>query len=206
MSNLTPLATAIRSRGRPREFDVDAALDKAARVFSERGFHATSIADLTEAMQLASGSVYKAFKDKRAVFIAAFDRMQATRVAKLLRVVNADKSARNILHEVLFFYADSSCGVEGKRGCLLVSSATDLATFDPEIERRISAGFLHVEMLMARLIKKGQQDGSIPTTIDSGATARLMLCVVQGMRVIGKTGRTRAEMKQAADVAMKLLD
>src|SRR5262245_39754798 len=66
--------TTSRGRGRPREFDLDAALDKSVRVFRERGYHATSIADLTEAMKLASGSVYKAFKDKRAVFLAAFDR------------------------------------------------------------------------------------------------------------------------------------
>jgi len=58
-------ATVSRGRGRPREFDIDTALDKAARVFRERGYHATSIADLTEAMELASGNVYKTFKDKR---------------------------------------------------------------------------------------------------------------------------------------------
>jgi Bacterial regulatory proteins, tetR family len=44
------------------------ALAKSVHVFRERGYHATSIANLTEAMELASGSVYKAFKDKRAVF------------------------------------------------------------------------------------------------------------------------------------------
>jgi AcrR family transcriptional regulator len=67
-------STASRGRGRPREFDIDAALDKSVRIFRERGYHATSIGDLTKAMELASGSVYKAFKDKRAVFLAAFDR------------------------------------------------------------------------------------------------------------------------------------
>ena len=66
-------ASLVRARGRPREFDIDDALDKAVRVFSERGYHATSIGDLAGAMELASGSIYKAFRDKRAVFLAAFD-------------------------------------------------------------------------------------------------------------------------------------
>ena len=49
---------------------MDTALDGAIRVFCERGYHATSIGELTAAMRLATGSVYKAFRDKQAVFLA----------------------------------------------------------------------------------------------------------------------------------------
>src|SRR6266403_5867536 len=87
--------TVSRGRGRPREFDIDTALDKAARVFRERGYHATSIADLTEAMELASGSVYKAFKDKQAVFLATFEREGMKRGEALRRVLSVAKSGRD---------------------------------------------------------------------------------------------------------------
>ena len=53
---------------------MDEALDQAIRVFCEQGYNATSIGDLIDAMGLASGSIYKAFRDKRAVFLAALDR------------------------------------------------------------------------------------------------------------------------------------
>jgi hypothetical protein len=46
---------------------------------------------------------------------------------------------------------------------------------------------------------------SIPADIDGRVAARLMLCLLQGMRVIGKTGRSRKEMMAVADGAMKLL-
>jgi TetR/AcrR family transcriptional repressor of nem operon len=197
--------TASPSRGRPREFDIDAALDKSVRVFRERGYHATSIADLTQAMGLASGSVYKAFKDKRAVFLAAFDREGKTRREKLRRLLSTAKSGRDRLRIALNFYAESSHGMEGKRGCLIVGTAAELATFDGEVAQRVTAALRQSEMLVVDLIRQGQTDGSIPAAIDSRVTARLMLCLLQGMRVIGKTGRSRKEMMAVADAAMKLL-
>jgi hypothetical protein len=55
------------------------------------------------------------------------------------------------------------------------------------------------------LTPHGQADGSISAVIDSEVTARLMLCLLQGMRVIGKTGRSRQQMMAVVDAAMKLL-
>jgi TetR/AcrR family transcriptional repressor of nem operon len=198
-------STTSRGRGRPREFDIDTALDKSVRLFRERGYHATSIADLTEAMELASGSVYKAFKDKRAVFLAAFDREGKTRREKLRRLLSTAKSGRDRIRVALTFIAESSHGMEGKRGCLIVGTAVELATFDAEVAQRVTAALRQSETLMVDLIGQGQVDGSISVAIDRKVTARLMLCLLQGMRVIGKTGRSRKEMMAVADAAMKLL-
>ena len=63
-------------RGRPREFDIDDALDRAIPLFCGGGFHGTSLNDLADGMQLTQGSIYKAFKDKRSLFLAAMDRQE----------------------------------------------------------------------------------------------------------------------------------
>src|SRR5271169_661669 len=97
-----------RPRGRPREFDINAALDQAIRVFREQGYNATSIGDLIAAMGLASGSIYKAFRDKRAVFLAAFDRYTVLRNEQLAAVVRTAKPARERLRDVLAFYVESA--------------------------------------------------------------------------------------------------
>src|SRR6267378_8683733 len=101
MANVAISSTASRGRGRPREFNMDAALDKSVRVFRERGYNATSIADLTRAMELASGSVYKAFKDKRAVFLAAFDHEARRRWEQLRQIISAAKSGRDRIQAAL---------------------------------------------------------------------------------------------------------
>lgn len=200
-----PVST-FRGRGRPREFDMDDALDKAVQVFCERGYHATTVCDLTQAMQLASGSVYKAFKDKKSVFLAALERYKAVRDAHLRAAVSAGATGKEQVRLALAFYAEASHGARGLEGCMVVGSATELATFDADVAQWVTAALSRNEVLLGALVRQGQQDGSIPPHIDGAATARLMLCLVQGMRVVGKTGRTRDEMSVLADIAMKVLD
>ncbi|CDY77280.1 Transcriptional regulator, TetR family [Caballeronia glathei] len=202
----SPSSEATRTRGRPRQFDIEVALGKAARVFRERGYHASSIADLTQAMELASGSVYKAFRDKRSVFVAAFDHEARVRAERFRRIMAATTSGRDRIRVALIFSAEASYGAEGRRGCLIVGTVAGLSTFDADIAKRATAALHRSETLMADLIRQGQADGSIHAGIESEVTARLMLCVLQGMRVIGKTGRTRAEMLAVANAAMKFLD
>ena len=59
---------------RPREFDLDEALDGAMNAFWARGYEATSLADLMAATGLAKGSIYKAFDDKHDLFMQALRR------------------------------------------------------------------------------------------------------------------------------------
>ena len=201
-----PEATTPRNApGRPREFDLDTALDGAVQVFREHGYHAASLAQLCAAMRLASGSIYKAFRDKRAVFLAAFHRYTARRAADVQQAIEAEALGRNKLRAMLDCYVEVSLGDEGRRGCLVVASAAELSTYDPDMAGMVGAALQRVETRLRDLIELGQADGSILPSVDAEAAARAFLCFLQGLRVVGKVGRSRAEMESAADQAMRLL-
>ncbi|OON64215.1 TetR family transcriptional regulator [Massilia sp. KIM] len=59
---------------RPRTFNEDVVLDRAAEVFGRLGYHACSIDDLVEATALQRGSLYKAFGSKRGLFEKILER------------------------------------------------------------------------------------------------------------------------------------
>ena len=176
------------------------------QLFSERGFHATSIADLSERLGLTTGSIYKAWGDKKGVFLAALDRY----VAIHERVIDARiadlPDGRAKLREVLLCYAEWSHSEQGLRGCLMVGAAVEFATFDTAVVNRVSGALADRESRLVELMHEARADGSAPARVDPSVTARLLLCVVQGMRVVGKTGRTRAEMEAVVADAMRLLD
>jgi TetR/AcrR family transcriptional repressor of nem operon len=195
-----------RSPGRPREFDLDQALDKAIGTFSENGYCATSLGKLTTAMEIAEGSLYKAFGDKRGVFLAAFERYVLLRSERLAQELASARTGRDKVRAILAVYAEYSHGEAGRRGCLVVGSAVDLASSDPEMAKRVAAVLASQERRLVEFIREGQEDGSVSSRIDAATTARLLLCVVQGMRVLGKTGRSSEEMESLVASALKLLD
>ncbi len=199
------LDIAPKLRGRPREFDMDSALDEALNVFSERGYHAASISELTEAMGLTAGSVYKAFGDKRGVFLAAFGRYRQVRQQLIDETLAEAPNGYEKLRALVTFFAEASCGEIGRRGCLVVGSATELVLFDDEVASRVGVAFDFDERRILDLIRLGQADGSIAGNIDSEITARALLALTKGMRVIGKTGRKTEHMLAVAETAMKLL-
>jgi TetR/AcrR family transcriptional regulator, transcriptional repressor for nem operon len=195
-----------RGPGRPREFVLEDVLDKAIVVFSEFGYPATSLGKLTDAIGLTEGSIYKAFKDKRALFLAALERYVDLRAARLDQALSRAPSGFEQVRAVLELYVEYSSGAAGRRGCLAVGSAVDLASSDPEIAKRVNLIFKTHEKRLVDCVRRGQEDGSIRADVDAESVGRLLVCVLQGMRVLGKTGRSREDMARPIEQALKLLE
>lgn len=204
MMSRLPLSET-KERGRPREFDTDQALDRAMLVFRQKGFHAASIADLSTAMNLTAGSIYKAFKDKRTLFLQVFERYTSQRNADLQQRLQPCATGREKLAELLRFYLNSARELEGRRGCLVVGSATELQVLDDELSTLVRHAVQRNKAFLAALLRQGQEDSSVSMRLNVEAAAGLMLCIAFGMRVAGKV-EDLSDCEATIQLAMKLLD
>jgi len=205
MSTITPLSDRA-GPGRPREFDLDDALRDATEVFRLRGYHGTSVQDLTEGTGLARGSLYKAFHDKRSLFLAALDQAIAASLQRITDNLAQPGSARIAIRDTLLGYAQRACSVEGRRGCIMTTAAMEMMPDDVEVSAVITRMFRRIEDLFAAAVIRGQAAGEIDAGQDERAIARLLLCTVQGLRVLGKTGPTEQHTTQIIDQALRVLD
>jgi TetR/AcrR family transcriptional regulator, transcriptional repressor for nem operon len=191
--------------GRPREFDIDAAVADAIEVFRARGYHGASIEDLTEGTGLTRGSLYKAFHDKRSLFLAALDHYAAGSLKRIGDALSQPGSAREAIREALMGYARRAAEAQGMRGCLITGAAMEMMPADEEVSALIKRMFRRIQDLFAAAVIRGQAAGEIPRHYDERAIARLMLCTIQGLRVLGKTGPTEAETREVVEAALRLL-
>ena len=202
-----PSHSTAPTRGRPREFDIDNALRLAIAVFRQRGYTATSIVELMEGMHLSRGSFYKAFHDKQSVFVAAYDLYAREGTDRLKSEASAAGTGRDRIAAVLDLYARLAQGPDGQRGCLVIATAVELSLHDPAIARRVVASWQSTESILSDLLQRAEADGSIAVQADRQAMARALLCVMQGMRLLGKSAvHGQVGFEAVVQQAMKMLD
>ena len=121
-------------RGRPREFDPAVAIDAAAKLFWNQGYHATSIDDLCQATGLLRGSLYSAFGDKKGMLLAAIDQYGEKNLARLAESLSSREPTREGLRTALLYYTRTPTVLASRRGCLVTNTALEMLPDDPEIE------------------------------------------------------------------------
>ena len=191
--------------GRPREFDIDVATRSAMEVFRQNGFHATSLPDLIEGMRLTRGSIYKAFEDKRSIYLAALEVFVEEKLERFERDLSK-KDKRAGIRDALRSTARESAGDHGQKGCFVVAATLEMVPNDPEVEERVTGLFRNVERLFAAAIDEGKRAGSITTKTPTAALAKFFVCTVEGMCVLGKLGPTERSNTATINVALSLLD
>lgn len=124
---------------RPRAFDTDQALERAMGVFWVHGYENASLPLLLSGMQLTRGSLYKAFTDKKTLFLAALARYDAQAVTPAVALLT-DSTIPDGLDriETVFTSAVDVVRRGDRRGCLLCTSAAGPASDDPQIAKAVN--------------------------------------------------------------------
>src|ERR1700692_1877882 len=169
-------------RGRPRSFDPEAAVERAMGVFWSRGYHATALPDLLRATRLSRGSLYAAFGDKHSLFLRALDRYIADALARMEVELAPRREPVDGLRAYLAGYVDRTSGANGRRGCLLVATAMELAGQDVEVGRRVASFFKAMEAKVAAALSVAKMAGQLADGVEPASAARILVCFVAGLR------------------------
>jgi len=188
-----------------KQFDPDRALEKAMAAFWARGYDATSMQDLVEAMGINRGSLYATFGDKRSLFLQALKRYDAVHRAAWTDALAARLGPRAAILAA-FDEAIRVAVEDGSRdGCLVVNTALELSPHDREVAAVVAEALAGMEDFFRRMIEAGRRAGEIPATVEPGPTAGALLSLFVGLRVLAR-GRPEAPLLSAvADQAAAML-
>ncbi|MFG1427678.1 TetR/AcrR family transcriptional regulator [Roseixanthobacter glucoisosaccharinicivorans] len=190
---------------RPREFDEETALRAAVECFWERGYEATSVRDLAARMGITNASLYNAFGDKRSLYRRALDRYVECSFSDRVGRFQA-LPPREALGAFFQEIVDRSVDDTGRRGCMLVNSALEVAPYDPEFQRVVSEVLVQVEGFFRQCALDGQAEGTISRRQSAEDIGRLLLAVLLGLRVLARNRPERALLEGLVRPALALLD
>ncbi|MFD9542533.1 TetR/AcrR family transcriptional regulator [Streptomyces sp. NPDC060022] len=192
---------------RTKEFDPDAALQSALELFWRRGYEATSIADLVEHLGIGRASIYATFGNKHELYLKAMDRYSEGRDPLLLTELSQPGPALPAVRATVRRFTSEAASPEDRlNGCLITNTAAELAPHDPAAARRVEVSWEHFETLLQSALVRARAQGELPEDRDPRALARMLLVLLQGIRIVGKASSDPARVRDAAEQALTLLD
>jgi AcrR family transcriptional regulator len=193
------------TRGRPRSFNTDEVLQRVRDTFWKYGFTGTSMDQLSAATGLHKPSLYGAFGDKKALYLAALDNYLAE-----VRAEFAEAFAMPGLFESLYEVTERSIDkfLRGKgdgSGCFMMSTAMPEASECPEISAVVRGSMESLERAFLRRIEKGAEDGEIPAAADPRTLAMILVANHYELSGRARAGYSREELRSHADRALDLV-
>ncbi|MFC5825207.1 TetR/AcrR family transcriptional regulator [Nonomuraea insulae] len=185
---------------RTKEFDPDAALQQALELFWERGYEATSMADLVERLGVARASIYATFGGKRELYLKALERYLEQNNA--IEPLSQPGPALPAIRGLFDAYVAECLADELRRGCMVVNTAVEFAGRDAAVLAKVVVSWAGLETALAGALIRARAQGEIPAGKDPEALARFLLVLLQGIRVLGRADPDPRRLRDAVDQAM----
>jgi AcrR family transcriptional regulator len=188
--------------GRPRGFDRDAALEAAMLVFWRKGFAATSMSDLCDAMGISSPSLYAAFGSKEALYLEAVEYYAQTIGPPVWDKLAEGATARAGIENLLIAWTESLPKSRATpAGCMALLAAVG-DEWPATIVRVVKKVRLEMLGTLRSHLETAVAKGELRASTDIDGLSRFYLSVFQGMAVQAKDGAAQAELRAVAAAAM----
>ncbi|MGA1835916.1 TetR/AcrR family transcriptional regulator [Herbiconiux sp. 11R-BC] len=191
------------TRGRPRGFDLEQALDQAIEVFWRQGYEGTSLSDLTAAMGINRPSLYAAFGNKEQTFKLAVDRYAEIDMAYADRALSAP-TAFEVVSRYLRDNVDAVTTPGKPPGCLSIQGGLSAAPNDDPIVKYLAGRRADGEQRFAERFARAVEEGDLPVGEDPADLARYVSTVSTGIAVQAASGATRAALHRVVDRALRV--
>jgi TetR/AcrR family transcriptional regulator, transcriptional repressor for nem operon len=193
--------------GRPRAFDTQQALARARDLFWSRGYAATSVQDLVDALGVQRGSLYAAFGDKRDLYlkaVALYARENREHLEEILRDGPVLPALRRMLLESSFL-TGAPADPQGRRGCLVGNTTAELVPGDDAARALVAAAYDGFLESVTEVLARAQATGEVATSATPEAQARMLLLLFQGSALVSRAYPDPDRLAAGIDAALDAL-
>ena len=191
---------------RPREFDVDIALERVVDVLWSKGYEATSLDDLCEATGLSRSSLYATFGSKRNLLLQSVNRYVDRRSPSIRAILEQPLPVRDAFAALLKQFIDQIVAGSGRRGCFLGNCAAELPRSDRAALMQVRQGLARTEAIFRDALSRARERGELQANSDVAALARFLTAGIQGLRLIGKVNPDRAVLEDISSTMLRCLE
>jgi len=180
----------------PAKFDRSEAIQKATDLFWEKGFHATSMRNLQDAIDMRPGSIYASFGSKEGLFKEALQYYSDSGLAFLESCAAETSSPLKALKAFIKFNVVDSRKSSPSNLCMLVKTISELTEDNAELLAESKRLLAISENAFAALLSKAKNRGEIDASSDPKRLARFLQMQMMGLRAYARASNSDARVNE----------
>lgn len=188
--------------GRHKTYDRQTISERAMLLFWERGYHATSTRDLTDAMGVNPCSLYAEFGSKEDLYNAAIVHYEMTVVPKYFGALEAPDASLDQIVAVLNFFGDVGCYEGAHLGCFLCNAGIERAPTPVQSQISTDRFVLRLVKAFRHALENAQAGGLLVDHAPVEALSQFFPTVLMGIFALARAKTDGVVMRAAADQAL----
>jgi TetR/AcrR family transcriptional repressor of nem operon len=177
-----------------KEYTKEKVLNAATRIFWEKGYKGTSINGLVKATGLNKHSMYNEFGNKDGLFLACLENYAKESTKDLFSILQQQPLG---FHNIESFFRDRIASASSNKfnACMLINTAIEKEVLSDEISDRARKYLSLQEEAFYNCLEAARRNGEIPKHKDIKMLAKYLMCFLEGINVMGKTGPTKKSLE-----------
>jgi TetR/AcrR family transcriptional regulator, transcriptional repressor for nem operon len=173
-----------------------------------QGFQGASLDVILAKAGVTKGALYHHFPDKASLGYAVVDEViRGLLLERWLGVLERQPGdPLSALQGMLQHRATDLTAHEVELGCPLNNLAQEMSPLDERFRRRVSATFDTWIEGIARVLERGQAEGSVKRDMDAHQVATFVVAALEGSYGLAKSARSKTMLRANLDVMKALLE
>lgn len=185
------------------EFNETEKIEKAMNAFWEKGYNATSMQDLVDAMQINRSSLYNTFGDKHNLFLKCLSNYFDNAMLELKEKVAKEKSAKQALTNII--RDKVSWIVDCEKGCLGMKTIFEIAPEDLEVRNQMKKNNEIYLIFLADVVQKAIDNKELDGSSDAQLIAEYIVTSFTGWKQSYILERNPIRIKKMSEFLIKTI-
>lgn len=174
-------------------------IERAARVFSTRGYFGASMSDLMEATGMQKGGLYNHFDSKDALAIASFEYSVGLVRDRITAAIKPHRKAPDRLLAVMEVFCSLVEEPVLPGGCPLLNTAIESDDAHPVLRERAQIIMTEWRTTIHTITRKGVERGELRADVDPDMLATVLIASLEGAIMMSKLYDDPVHVRRAAD-------
>lgn len=181
-------------------------MERAMLVFWRRGYQATTLTELLDAMGLSKSSFYETFGTKRDLLLTAMRRYATSGMGGLIAPLLTPDASRPAIEATLANMVRHARSKAGRRGCLVNNILGEVAPNDPVVFAATRAVLEQLETLLVGVVTRAQERREVTRKETARALARFLATTFGGLNLGAKARPDKTALDEVVRVTLRALD